>query len=129
MKTTGVLPEALASSISRLSRSEIDAMPAMPTSFGRGEGQPTLAKSPKASRSSSLITDEAANLPGVVRAAGEAAAGAYPGAPGHRRRRAVDDGLQPGGLDPRPARRAHPRGRLRRVRLRPGRLDDEGTVA
>jgi hypothetical protein len=27
MKTTGVLPEALAASISRFSRSEIDAMP------------------------------------------------------------------------------------------------------
>ena len=61
---------------------------------------------------------------GFVRAAGEAAPGAHPGAPGHRRRRAVDDGLQPGCLDPRPARRAHARGRLRRVRLRPGRLDD-----
>jgi hypothetical protein len=33
MKTTGVLPEALAASISRFSRSEIDAMPNSP--FGQ----------------------------------------------------------------------------------------------
>jgi hypothetical protein len=32
MKTTGVLPEALAASISRFSRSEIDAMPNSPSS-------------------------------------------------------------------------------------------------
>jgi hypothetical protein len=31
MKTTGVLPEALAASISRFSRSEIDAMPTSPS--------------------------------------------------------------------------------------------------
>jgi hypothetical protein len=37
MKTTGVLPEALAASISRFSRSEIDAIPEAP--FGRG-GKP-----------------------------------------------------------------------------------------
>ena len=79
--------------------------------------------------SSSGSPNEAADLPRAVRAAGEAATGAHPGASRHRRRRRVDDSLQPGCLDPGPARRAHPRGRFRRVRLRPGRLDDERSVA
>ena len=60
---------------------------------------------------------------------GEAAAGAEPGASGHRRRRPVDVGLQSRRLDARTPRRAHARGRFRRIRLRPGRLDREGSVA
>jgi hypothetical protein len=42
MKTTGLLPEALAASISRFSRSEIDAMPN--SLFGRGKVNATLSK-------------------------------------------------------------------------------------
>src|SRR5215213_8539571 len=41
MKTTGVLPEALAASISRFSRSEIDAIPQTPFSVAV-ESQATL---------------------------------------------------------------------------------------
>jgi hypothetical protein len=39
MKTTGVLPKELAASISRFSRSEIDAMP---NPLGSGESPPGL---------------------------------------------------------------------------------------
>jgi hypothetical protein len=42
MNTTGVLPEALAASISQFSRSEIDAMPNSP--FGLVKVNPTLLK-------------------------------------------------------------------------------------
>ena len=68
--------------------------------------------------------EQAAHLPRVVGQAGEAAPGDHARARGRRRRRAVDDDVQPGTIDPRPARRADPRGGFRRLRVRPGRLDD-----
>jgi hypothetical protein len=45
MKTTGVLPEAFAASISRLSRSEIDVVVALGRSIGVGEAVPLIVSS------------------------------------------------------------------------------------
>ncbi len=50
------------------------------------------------------------------------------GTRGRRRRRALDDHVQPRAVHPRPARRALAGGRFRRVRVRPGRLDHDGCV-
>ncbi len=51
--------------------------------------------------------EQAAHLPGVVGQAVQAACGAHPWPRGHRRRRALDDLVQPRALDARPAGRAH----------------------
>src|SRR6185436_7363961 len=53
---------------------------------------------------------EAAHLPGLVRQAGEAGAGADARPDGSRRGRAMDDGVQPGCLHARPVGRALPAG-------------------
>ena len=79
---------------------------------------------------SSLLDDEAPNLPRLFRASRRSCCRhSTRGLPGHCGRRPVDDGLQPGCLDPRPSRRAHAPGRFRRVRLRAGRLDHQGEIA
>src|SRR5918999_5185255 len=75
-----------------------------------------------------MAHEQAAHLPWVVGQAGETAPGDHARARGRRRRRALDDHLQPGAVHPRPARRALPGGRFRRVRVRPGRLDHDGCV-
>ena len=67
---------------------------------------------------------QASHLPGLVGKAGEAAAGADARSRGRRARRALDDVLQSRDHHARAPPRAHARGRLRRVRVRPGRLDD-----
>ncbi len=69
---------------------------------------------------------QAAHLPRLVGQAGQTAPGDHARARGRRRRRALDDHVQPRAVHPRPARRALPGGRFRRVRVRPGRLDRDG---
>ena len=78
--------------------------------------------------SSWIAHEQAAHLPRVVGQAGQTAPGNHARARGRRRRRALDDHVQPGAVYPRPARRALPGGRFRRVRVRPGRLDHDGCV-
>src|SRR2546421_9743318 len=75
-----------------------------------------------------MADEQAAHLPRVVGQAGQTAPGDHARARGRRRRRALDNHVQPGAVHSRPARRALPGGRFRRVRVRPGRLDHDGCV-
>jgi hypothetical protein len=65
MKTTGVLPEALAASISRFSRSEIDAIPELPSVAV--VSQATLAASASLKAGSKLRKPSVPNLPAPAR--------------------------------------------------------------
>ena len=96
--------------------------------LARGRGHDRLAPVARAGSAASGCRSTPVSILGSSGTA-EAAQALTAGSRSDRRRRSVDDGLQPGRLDPRPARRAHSGGRLRRVRLRPGRLDDQGRGA
>ena len=91
----------------------------------RRSGRRACDRSPRSQSDGPTMTvhGQAAHLPRFLRQA-DAAAQVADRRPRHRGgRRAVDDRLQPRGQHPGPAGRADPRGRLRGVRLRPGRLD------